>query len=204
MSRFGIVHVSTHSEKFPLLRRLLRRSLAVRSMTYADFFTCVSKAVAASRTTSSTSYMRFPHQLVVRVTRAEPIPPSYFTNSATDTANTDLSDLVHGLDVAGFGTFPSASALEKRPSASSHRRIRDDPAFTAKLPAPPIPIRSVYKGIGGTTHFGSEVTWSGIVSWVSRVTGGRGINADFFVAHLVPSALFLLKSILKEESSSSV
>ncbi|KAH8990788.1 hypothetical protein EDB92DRAFT_723210 [Lactarius akahatsu] len=48
-----------------------------------------------------------------------------------------------------------------------------------------------------------NVIWYGIGGWALRETSGRGMNADFFNAHLVTSALFLLKLILKEESSGS-
>ncbi|KAH9052772.1 hypothetical protein EDB87DRAFT_1570004 [Lactarius vividus] len=46
-----------------------------------------------------------------------------------------------------------------------------------------------------------NVIWYGIGGWASRGTSGRVMNADFFNAHLVTSALFLPKFILKEESS---
>lgn len=167
--------------------------------------------------------------------QTELIPPSCFTNSATDTI-ADLSNLVHGLEIAGFGTSPSASAPEKRPTFAFHRRIRDA-AFSFELPSDPLlQYGAVVKSIGGAIYDlirewteewldgvgarggpGAEarlrgmveevvwgnVIWYGIGGWASRGTSGRGMNADFFNAHLVTSALFLPKLILKEESSGS-
>ncbi|KAF8259805.1 hypothetical protein EI94DRAFT_1706802 [Lactarius quietus] len=53
-----------------------------------------------------------------------------------------------------------------------------------------------------------EVVWGNVIwyvigGWASRGTEGRGFNADFFVAHLVTSAAFLPKIVLKDESSSA-
>ncbi|KAH9170248.1 hypothetical protein EDB89DRAFT_2072228 [Lactarius sanguifluus] len=111
------------------------------------------------------------------------------TNSATD-----LSELVHGLEIAGFGTSSSASALEKRPTFALHRRICDDPAFTVELPSyPSLQFAAIYKGVGSTISFGSgwrNVIWYGIGGWASR--------------DRVLSVLFPSKLILKKEPSPSV
>ncbi|KAH8985107.1 hypothetical protein EDB92DRAFT_1884288 [Lactarius akahatsu] len=164
--------------------------------------------------------------------QTELIPPSCFTNSATDTI-ADLSNLAHSLEIAGFGT---GSAPGKRPIFAFHRRIRDA-AFSVELPTDPLlQYGAVVKSIGGAIYdlvrewteewldgvgarggAGAEarlrdmveevvwgnVIWYGIGGWASRGTSGRGMNADFFNAHLVTSALFLPKLILKEESSGS-
>ncbi|KAI9439338.1 hypothetical protein H4582DRAFT_1948603 [Lactarius indigo] len=155
--------------------------------------------------------------------QTELIPPSYFTNSATDT-NVDLSNLALVLESAGFGTSACASPPEKRPTFAFHRRIRN----AASSP--------VVKSIGGAIHdlvreWAEEwLAGSGCGRWrrrggtaeghggggcvgellsgtvsaagLSRGASGREMNADFFNAHLVTSALFLPKLILKEESSS--
>ncbi|KAH8989304.1 hypothetical protein EDB83DRAFT_2481591 [Lactarius deliciosus] len=124
-----------------------------------------------------------------------------------------LAQAAHSLEIAGFGTSPSASAPEKRPTFAFHRRLP-----------------TVVKSIGGAIYdlvrewteercggAGAEarlrgmveevvwgnVIWYGIGGWGSRGTSGRGMNADFFNAHLVTSALFLPKLIVKEKSSGS-
>jgi hypothetical protein len=161
------------------------------------------------------------------------IPPSYFTNSRTNTTNdADLSNRIHRLEIA-------SSAPEKRPTFAFHRRIRDDPAFTVELPSSiSHQYPAVAKGAGGAIHdlvqewteewlggvgtrggAGAEarlrgmveeviwgnVIWYGIGGWASRgETGGRVLNADFFIAHLVTSAIFLPKLVLNEDGSSSV
>ncbi|KAI9455663.1 hypothetical protein BJY52DRAFT_1121741, partial [Lactarius psammicola] len=165
------------------------------------------------------------------------IPTSYFTHSATDATDADLSNVMHDLEIADFGTSPYASTPEKRPTFTIHRRIRDA-AFTVDLPSDPLlQYTAVVKSVGGAIHdlvrewteewmagvgahggAGAEarlrgmveevvwgnVIWYGIGGWASRGTGGRGMNADFLLAHLVTSALFLPKLVLKDESSTSV
>ncbi|KAI9447320.1 hypothetical protein F5148DRAFT_1292298 [Russula earlei] len=48
-----------------------------------------------------------------------------------------------------------------------------------------------------------NVIWFGVGGWHTRGDSGRPINADFFIAHLVTSAVFLLTLVLPSEHSPS-
>ncbi|KAH9170233.1 hypothetical protein EDB89DRAFT_1979523 [Lactarius sanguifluus] len=102
--------------------------------------------------------------------QTELIPPSCFTNSATDTI-ADLSNLAHSLEIAGFSTSPSASAPEKRPTFAFHRRIRDA-AFSVELPSDPLlQYGAVVKSIGGAIY---DLVREWTEEWLEGGVGARG------------------------------
>ncbi|KAF8261336.1 hypothetical protein EI94DRAFT_1810435 [Lactarius quietus] len=161
--------------------------------------------------------------------QTELIPPSYFTKSETDTTSADLSDATRHLEISGSSTsqFASTFAFHRRilddpaftvelPSSAVHH-------YEAVVKSAGSAIHDLIQGCTEEWLAGvgaradaevrlkgmvEEVLWGNVIwyvigGWASRGTEERGFNADFFVAHLVTSAAFLPKIVLKDESSSA-
>ncbi|KAH9170231.1 hypothetical protein EDB89DRAFT_2072217 [Lactarius sanguifluus] len=149
--------------------------------------------------------------------QTELVPPSFFSrlpepgilSGLTSKFSLLRTDPVHG---------------EKRPTFAFLRRIRDHPklsldALHAQLEEPRqnryqavVPkagesiIELVEQWANGMRLEGmvEEVTWGNVIwfavgGWQARGDQGRSFNADFFIAHLVTSAIFLLTLVLPSD-----
>ncbi len=82
---------------------------------------------------------------------------------------------MHSLNIAGFGTSPSASAPEKRPTFAFHRRIRDA-AFSVEFPSDPLlQYAAVVKSVGGAIH---ELVQEWTEEWLEGVGARGGVGAE--------------------------
>ena len=73
--------------------------------------------------------------------QTELILPTYFTNSATDGADTDLSNLTYCLEISGFGTSASAPAPDKHHICVPLPHMRRHRVYRRAPERPPFPTR---------------------------------------------------------------
>ncbi|KAH8984551.1 hypothetical protein EDB86DRAFT_3084442 [Lactarius hatsudake] len=95
--------------------------------------------------------------------------------AAQQTPTPILANLAHSLEIAGFGTSPSTSAPEKRPTFAFHRRIRDA-AFSVELPSDPLlQYGAVVKSIGGAIY---DLVREWTEEWLEGVGARGGAGAE--------------------------